>query len=77
MAITANNPPLGTTQRPINWGAVFLIAVLSITVYLGSHAYLQHREHANKHATASSKTVSGRLIGNPMATPSTGFAGIP
>ena len=48
MTITANNPPLGTTQRPINWGAVFLIAVLSITVYLGSHAYLQHREHAEQ-----------------------------
>lgn len=48
MAITANNPPLGTTQRPIHWGAVFLIAVLSITVYLGSHAYLQHREHAEQ-----------------------------
>jgi hypothetical protein len=48
MTITANNPPLDTTQRPIHWGAVFLIAVLSITVYLGSHAYLQHREHAEQ-----------------------------
>jgi hypothetical protein len=48
MAITANNPPLDTTQRPINWGAVFLFAILSITADLGSHAYLQHREHAKQ-----------------------------
>jgi hypothetical protein len=48
MTITTNNLPLVATKRPIHWGAVFLIAVLSITVYLGSHAYLQHREHAEQ-----------------------------
>ena len=37
-----------TTQRPIHWGAFFFIIALSIIVYLGSHAYLQHREHAEQ-----------------------------
>ena len=42
------NLPHAATKRPINWGAFILMIVLSITVYLGSHAYLQHREHAEQ-----------------------------
>ncbi len=48
MTATTNNLPLVGTRRPINWGALFLILMLSITVYLGSHAYLQHMEHAEQ-----------------------------
>lgn len=48
MTIRVNSLPHVATQRPIHWGAFFLIIVVSITVYLGSHAYLQHREHAEQ-----------------------------
>ena len=49
MIIKVNDLPYVTTKRPINWGAfLFLAIALSITVYLGTHAYLQHREEAEQ-----------------------------
>ena len=49
MIIKVNDLPYVTTKRPINWGAfLFLTIALSITVYLGTHAYLQHREEAEQ-----------------------------
>lgn len=48
MTTIANHLPHMAAKRPINWGAFFLIIALGITVYLGSHAYLQHLEHAEQ-----------------------------
>jgi hypothetical protein len=50
MTIKNNSLPHShvATKRPIHWGAFFLLIALSITVYLGTHAYLQHREEAEQ-----------------------------
>lgn len=49
MTTKVNGLPHVATKRPINWGAfLFLAIALSITVYLGTHAYLQHREEAEQ-----------------------------
>ncbi len=49
MTTIVNDLPYFATKRPINWGVfLFLAIALSITVYLGTHAYLQHREEAEQ-----------------------------
>lgn len=49
MTTIVNDLPYVATKRPINWGVfLFLAIALSITVYLGTHAYLQHREEAEQ-----------------------------
>lgn len=49
MITKVNHLPYVATKRPINWGAfLFLAIALSVTVYLGTHAYLQHREEAEQ-----------------------------
>ena len=48
MTTKVNNVSHAATKRPINWGAFFWIIALSVTVYLGSHAYLMHQEHAEQ-----------------------------
>lgn len=49
MITKVNDLPYVATKRPINWGVfLFLAIALSVTVYLGTHAYLQHREEAEQ-----------------------------
>jgi hypothetical protein len=49
MTTKVNNLPYVATKRPINWGVfLFLAIALGVTVYLGTHAYLQHREEAEQ-----------------------------
>lgn len=49
MTTVVNDLPYVVTKRPINWGVfLFLATALSITVYLGTHAYLQHFEEAEQ-----------------------------
>jgi hypothetical protein len=55
----------------------FLITALSITVYLGSHAYLHHLEHAEQARSCIQQNGVWKTYRNPMVKPSIGFAGIP
>lgn len=49
MTTIVNDLPYVATKRPVNRGVfLFLAIVLGITVHLGTHAYLQHREEAEQ-----------------------------